>query len=206
MRSILPLPLIQTLSAFATTMHLKDAYTDGHQLGVSSLARTLAQMLGCSHSEIECIRVCGLLHDIGKLGIPGDILLKSSQLTGPEFDVIKTHSALGGDILKDIDFPWPVATIIRHHHERMDGSGYPDGLKGEETHFAARIIGVADVVHAMMHPRVYRQTSGVDFAMDEIERNKGTLYDSSIVEACLKLFREEPERLNPEYYGRPATS
>lgn len=152
--------------------------------------------------QIECLRIAGTLHDIGKIGVPSEILSKPARLNDEEYALIKRHSVLGEEILKDVDFPWPVGKIIRQHHERLDGSGYPDGLMGEDILFEAKVIAVADVVHAMMLPRSYRVGLGPEIAAGEIRKNRGRLYDPEIVDACLAIFDEKPELLQPDHYER----
>jgi HD-GYP domain-containing protein (c-di-GMP phosphodiesterase class II) len=144
-----------------------------------------------SQDKIEGIRITALIHDIGKIGIPAEILSKPSKLNEMEFGLIKNHPKIGYDILRKIDFPWPVAEIVLQHHEKMNGSGYPRGLKGDKILLEAKIIGVADVVEAMSSHRPYRPTLGIDAAMEEISKNKGTLYDPEVVDVCLKLFKEK---------------
>jgi HD-GYP domain-containing protein (c-di-GMP phosphodiesterase class II) len=138
--------------------------------------------------EIEGIYMAGLIHDVGKIAVPSEILSKPTRLSDIEFSLIKTHSQVGYDILKDIEFPWPIAEIVYQHHERMDGSGYPLGLAGEDIVFEARIICVADVVETMASHRPYRPSIGMDKALEEIAQNKGILYDPQVVDACLNLF------------------
>jgi HD-GYP domain-containing protein (c-di-GMP phosphodiesterase class II) len=140
-----------------------------------------------SKDQIEGIRIAGTIHDVGKLFIPGEILCKPGKLNEYEFSLIRLHSQVGFDILKDIEFPWPIAQIVHQHHERMDGSGYPQGLKGEQILIEARILGVADVVEAMSSHRPYRPALGIDKALEEISQKKGILYDPAVVDACLKI-------------------
>jgi HD-GYP domain-containing protein (c-di-GMP phosphodiesterase class II) len=139
--------------------------------------------------------MASMIHDIGKISIPSEILSKPSKLTNLEFDLIKTHSQSGYDILKDIEFPWPLADFVLQHHERMNGSGYPRNLKGDEIFLEALIMAVADVVEAMASYRPYRPALGIELALEEIEKNKGILYDDAVVNACLKLFREKSYHL-----------
>jgi HD-GYP domain-containing protein (c-di-GMP phosphodiesterase class II) len=144
-----------------------------------------------SQDKIKGIRIASLVHDIGKISLPAEILNKPTKLTEIEYSLIKDHSQTGYDILKSIDFPWPIAKIVLQHHERLDGSGYPNNLKGDEIILEARIIGVADVVEAMSSHRPYRPALGRDAALEEISKNKGILYDSEVVDVCLKLFKRK---------------
>jgi HD-GYP domain-containing protein (c-di-GMP phosphodiesterase class II) len=141
--------------------------------------------------KIEGIRIASLVHDIGKISLPAEILNKPTKLTEIEFNLIKDHSQTGYDILKSIEFSWPIAQIILQHHERLDGSGYPQGLKGEDILLEAKIIGVVDVVEAMSSHRPYRPALGIDAALEEITQKKGILYDPEVVDACTKLFKEK---------------
>jgi len=187
--------LKKTMDAAIDTMskiiEAKDPYTSGHQHRVCQLVVPLAQELGLPEDKIEGIRIASLIHDIGKIGLPTEILSKPSKLTDIEFSLIKGHSQIGYDILKSIDFPYSVAKIILQHHERLNGSGYPQGLKGEDILLEARIIGLADVVEAISSFRPYRPALGIDKALEEITQNKGILYDPEVVDACLRLFKEK---------------
>jgi HD-GYP domain-containing protein (c-di-GMP phosphodiesterase class II) len=147
--------------------------------------------MGLSADRQDFIRTASTIHDIGKIAIPTEILSNPTKLTALEFNLIKTHPQSGYDILKDIDFPWPVADIVLQHHERMDGSGYPQGLKEDDILLEARILAIADVVEAIAFHRPYRPAMGINLALEEISRNKGILYDAEAVDACLKLFREK---------------
>ena len=178
------------IQALGRTTETRDPYTAGHQQGVTQLACAIAEQLKVSPEQLEAIRIASLIHDIGKMSVPAEILSKPSRLTDIEFSLIRAHPQVAYDILKVIDFPWPVADIVLQHHERMDGSGYPQGLKGDEILLEARIIAVADVVEAMSSHRPYRGSLGIDKALEEIEKNKGILYDPKAVDACLKLFEE----------------
>jgi len=180
--------IIATIGKITET---RDPYTSGHQLRVSKLATTIAQEMKLPLNKIEGIRIASLIHDIGKIGIPAEILVKPNKLTEIEFSLIKDHSQIGSDILKSIDFSWPITQIILQHHERMDGSGYPQGLKSEDILLEAKIVGVADVVEAMSSHRPYRPALGIDAALEEISQNKGILYDPEVVDICLKLFKEK---------------
>ncbi|EPR34219.1 putative PAS/PAC sensor protein [Alkalidesulfovibrio alkalitolerans DSM 16529] len=185
----LRLTVKQTVNALAITSEKRDPYTAGHQQRVAQLACTVAAEMGLDEDMIEGIRVAGLLHDIGKIYVPAEILSKPARLTTMEMGIMKTHSEVGYDILKEVPFPWPVADIVLQHHERMDGSGYPNGLSGEEMLVQSRIISVADVVEAMSSHRPYRAALGIERALEEISRNKGKLYDPDMVDICLRLFR-----------------
>ncbi|MCX7918177.1 MAG: PAS domain S-box protein [bacterium] len=180
-----------TVGAIAETVEKRDPYTAGHQRGVAKLAVAIAQALQLSSQQIEGIRVAGILHDIGKMYIPAEILTKPTKLTELEFNLIKTHAESGYDILKGIEFPWPVAQIVFQHHERLNGSGYPKGLPEEAILLEAKIIAVADVVEAMASNRPYRPMLGVEVALDEIAKNCHILYDARIVDICIALFREK---------------
>jgi putative nucleotidyltransferase with HDIG domain len=177
------------VQAMAMTMEMKDIYTSGHQRRVAELACALAGELGLPAERIDGLRVAALLHDLGKIAVASEILSKPGKLNEYEFAIIKAHPRIGYDILKAIDFPWPVAQIILQHHERLDGSGYPLRLRGEEILLEAKILGVADVVEAMSSHRPYRPAIGMAHALKEISQNKGLSYEPTVVEACLKLFR-----------------
>ena len=168
----------------------RDPYTSGHQKRVSDLAQAIAVEMGLPPEQIEGIRLAGLVHDLGKISIPAEILSTSRKLSEIEYSLIKTHPQHGFDILKDVDFDWPVAQIVYQHHERIDGSGYPRGLKGDDIIIEARIIAIADVVEAMASHRPYRPCLGIDLALDEITSKKGILYDSTAVDICYKLFHK----------------
>jgi len=180
-----------TIETMSKIIEVKDPYTAGHQLRVSRLTTAIAKELNLSPDRIEGIRVASLIHDIGKISIPTEILSKSTGLSDIEFSLIKGHSQTGYDILKTIDFPWPVAQIVLQHHEKINGSGYPKGLKGDEIILEAKIICVADVVEAMSSHRPYRPALGIDTALEEISKNRGILYDSEIVDVCLSLFKKK---------------
>jgi PAS domain S-box-containing protein len=184
-----------TVQAIAVTVETRDPYTAGHQRRVADLARTIATEMKLSVDQIDGIRMAATIHDLGKISVPADILSKPIKLTNIEFSLIKTHSQSGYDILKDIDFPWPVAMIILEHHERMDGSGYPRNLKGDDILMEARILAVSDVVESMASHRPYRPSLGIEAALEEIVKNRGTLYDHAVADACLRLFREKGYQL-----------
>jgi PAS domain S-box-containing protein len=180
-----------TVQAITVTVETRDPYTAGHQRKVSDLARAIATEMNIPADQIEGIRMAAAIHDLGKISVPAEILSKPTKLTNIEFSLIKNHPQSGRDILKDIDFPWPVARIVLEHHERMNGSGYPQGLIGDNILLESRILAVADVVESMSSHRPYRPALGIEPALEEIEKNKGTFYDSNVVEACLRLFREK---------------
>ena len=180
-----------TIQVLVMAVEMKDPYTAGHQRRMTNLARTMATEMGLPPEKIEGLRMAGVIHDIGKITLPTEILSKPTKLSAIEFSLIKEHVRLGYDILKDVKSPWPLAEIVLQHHERMDGSGYPGRLKGEEILIEARILAVADVVEAMASHRPYRPGLGLDAALEEIEQNRGLLYDSHAVDTCLRLFREK---------------
>ncbi len=179
------------INAMVKMVETKDPYTAGHERRVAKLASAIAFELGFPKEKVEEIKLTSLIHDIGKMFIPSEILVKPGKLTEEEFAFIRLHTFHGYEILKTIDFPWQVAPIVLQHHERFDGSGYPQKLKGEEILLEARILAVADVVEAMNFHRPYRPGYGLKEALDEILRYKGTLYDPDVVNACIKLFTEK---------------
>ncbi len=180
-----------TVEALSSTVGLRDPYTAEHQQRVSTLAGAIAQELGLDEDTISGIKVAGTLHDIGKINIPAEILSKPGRLSEFEFQIIQGHAQASYDILKNIDFPWPVATAVLQHHERLDGSGYPNGLSGAKIIIESKIIAVADVVEAMASRRPYRTGLGLDAALTEIKENRGRLFDSDIVDACIELFEKK---------------
>ena len=179
---------IYTIGKIAET---RDPYTAGHQKNVSQLATFIAQEMKLPQDKIEGIRIASLVHDIGKISLPAEILNKPTKLSEIEYSLIKDHSQVGYDVLKSIEFPWSIAKIVLQHHERLDGSGYPKNLKGDKIMLEARIIGVVDVVEAMSSHRPYRPALGIDAALEEITQNKGVLYDPEVVDICLKLFKKK---------------
>ena len=180
-----------TVGVMVSAVEMRDPYTAGHQLRVADLARTIATEMGLPSDKIEGIRMAGSIHDIGKLSIPAEILSKPTKLTDIEFSLIKEHPKIGYEMLKNVESPWPLAQIVYQHHERMNGSGYPRNLKGDEIIMEARIMAVADVVEAMASHRPYRAALGIEAALEEIEKNKGIFYDNDVADACLRLFREK---------------
>jgi putative nucleotidyltransferase with HDIG domain len=167
---------------------MRDPYTAGHQERVTQLACAIGQELGLSEDRLEGLRVAGILHDVGKVSVPAEILSKPTILTPTEFGLVKIHPESGYEILRAIHFPWPVADIVLQHHERMDGSGYPKGLRGDAILLEARILGVADVVEAIVSHRPYRPARPMAAAVEDVVRAAGTLYDKEVVTACKRLF------------------
>jgi len=184
-----------TMQVMVSAIEMRDPYTAGHQVRAADIARAIATEMGLSQEKIDGIRIAGTIHDIGKLSIPAEILSKPTKLTDLEFSLIKEHSHSGYEMLKNVESPWPLAEIIHQHHERMNGTGYPRNLKGDEILIEARILAVADVVEAMSSHRPYRASLGIEAALEEIEKNKGILYDDVVAYACLKLFREKNYQL-----------
>jgi len=193
-----------TIQAMVLTVETRDAYTAGHQQRVTNLARAIAKEMKLSKDQIDGIRMAGTIHDIGKIGVPSEILNKPTRLADIEFNLIKIHPLVGYNILKQIEFPWPVAEIVLQHHERMNGSGYPHGVSGKDILLGARILGVADVVEAMSSHRPYRPALGIDKALEEISKNKDTLYDPQVADACVKLFTQKEFKFerNSKGWGR----
>ena len=185
-----------TVQAISMAVETKDPYTAGHQRRTADLARAIATEMGLDADRRDFIRIAATIHDIGKIALPAEILSKPTKLTEIEFSLIKTHALQGYEILKGIEFPWPVADVVLQHHERIDGTGYPGGLKGKDILLEARILAVADVVEAIASHRPYRPAHGIDDALDEISKNRGILYDAGAVDACLTLFREKMYHLS----------
>lgn len=182
--------LDQTVRSLASTVELRDPYTAGHQRRVAAICTALARELGMDDDMARGLDLAATIHDIGKVNVPAEILAKPGSLTPIEHALVATHAEAGYQILKDVRFPWPVAEIIRQHHERLDGSGYPRALKGEDILPQARVLAVADVIEAIASHRPYRAAQGLDAALDEIARGRGTLFDAAVVDAALRLFRE----------------
>jgi len=183
--------LEDTVVAIANIVELRDPYTAGHQARVADLAASIARHMGLADDQVQAIHLASIVHDLGKIKIPAEILSKPGRLSDIEFQFIQTHAQAGYDILKDISFPWPIAQTVLQHHERLDGSGYPQGLKGDAILLEARIISVADVVEAMSSHRPYRAGLGLDAALKEISNFRGNRFDSQVVDACLSLFRDK---------------
>ena len=180
-----------TVEAMVLAIEKRDPYTSGHQKRVATFACAIAKEMDLPQDQIDGVRMAGMIHDIGKSAIPGQILSKPAKLTDLEMEMIKEHSQIGYDIIKGIEFPWPVAQMVLQHHERIDGSGYPQGLLGDAIYLGAKILGVADVVEAMASHRPYRPALGLDRAMDGISKNRGILYEPDVVDAGLRLLREK---------------
>jgi PAS domain S-box-containing protein len=187
--------LEQTIEVIAETVDQRDPYTAGHQRRVADLCVAIAGKLGLSSERTQGLRLAASIHDLGKIGIPSEILVKPGRLSGNQYNLIKEHAQLGYEIVKRVQFPWPIAQMILQHHERLDGSGYPRGLKADEILLESRILAVADVVEAMSSHRPYRPSRGIDAALDEVMSKSGILYDAEAVKACVNLFRREGYQL-----------
>jgi putative two-component system response regulator len=183
------------IKAMARVVETRDPYTSGHQERVARLATAIAEEMGWTAEQMNVIRIAAIIHDLGKIYVPAEILTKPDKLNHLEFEIIKTHPAVGYEILKEIEFPWPIAEIIHQHHEKVNGSGYPRGLKSEDILMESRIICVADVVEAMASHRPYRPGHGIDAALEEISKNRGILFDPTVVDACIRIFREKGFKL-----------
>jgi len=182
--------LAGTIQAIGLTIEMRDPYTAGHQRRVSKLSCAIAEEMGLEAARIEGLRMAADIHDIGKIYVPAEILSKPGKLSDIEMSIIRTHSQVGFDILKNIEFPWPISEIVYEHHERLDGTGYPNNLKGDTILLEARIIIVADVVEAMSSHRPYRPAPGIEKALEEVKRGRGLQYDAKVVDACLHVFQE----------------
>lgn len=185
------------INILAAAVEINDPYIAGHHKRVTALAAAMATRMKVSADTLNSIRMAGLIHDIGKITVPFSILGKLGHLSDAEYGIIKNHPELGYQILKDIDFEGPVALIVYQHHERMNGTGYPQGLKGEEILPEARIMAVADVVEAICTHRPYRQALGIERALKEISEHRGVLYDEEAVDVCIKLFRDKSFSFKP---------
>ncbi|MBW2561614.1 MAG: HD domain-containing protein, partial [Deltaproteobacteria bacterium] len=183
--------LDETIRTLAFTVEVRDPYTAGHQRRVAQLACAVSRKMGLSSEDVRGVKMAALIHDVGKIKVPAEILSKPGLLTSNEMALIRTHPETGSDILKKIEFPQPISEIVLQHHERIDGSGYPHGINGKEMRIEAKIIAVADVVEAMVSHRPYRPAMEIIKAIEEISQNKGLLYDAEVVEACLSLLTEE---------------
>ncbi|NGP54177.1 HD-GYP domain-containing protein [Thioalkalivibrio sp. XN8] len=183
--------MLATIEVVNTIVSMRDPYTAGHERRVSHLARAIAAEMGLGEELQDRVRVAALVHDVGKLALPAEVLAKPGRLTPMEMEIVKTHSRQGSEILRKSHFSWPLADIVLQHHERLDGSGYPDGLRGDAIMLEARIIAVADVVEAMGSHRPHRPPRALEDALAEIASGAGTRYDPAVVAACLRLFREQ---------------
>jgi len=179
-----------TIQALATMVEARDRYTAGHQVRVADLACIIARQMGVAESRIPIIRIAALIHDVGKVCVPTEILNKPAPLSPIEFEIVKQHPKAAYDVLSKIEFPWAIADIVLQHHERVDGSGYPSGLRGDQIHLEAQIIGVADVVEAMSSHRPYRAAVGTEQGLEEISKGKGTRFNPAIVDACIHVFHQ----------------
>jgi len=175
---------VQSINAIASLVEVRDPYTAGHQRRVAEISAAIARKMGLDEDRIHGIELGAQVHDIGKIHVPAEILNRSGILTAPEFELIKSHPVVGYEILKAVDFPWPIAHMVRQHHERLDGSGYPDGLRGNSIILEARILAVADVIDAITSHRPYRPRREHNEAIEEINRKQGILYDPYVVDAC----------------------
>jgi len=193
--------LEQTIQAIALTIEKRDPYTAGHQVRVSQLAAAIAGEMRLDADRLDGLRLGGMIHDIGKIYLPAEILSRPGRLSDAEFALIKTHSEVGSEIVANVEFPWPVAQLILQHHERLDGSGYPHGVRGDAMLLEARILAVADVVEAMASHRPYRAALGIDKALEEVGRGRGRLYDPDVVDVCVGLFKDKGYQLPPSMAG-----
>jgi len=194
--------LDETIEALSKLSKIRDPYTAGHENRVAALATAIARKMGLSENRVEGIRIASLLHDVGKITIPAEILSKPTSLSEFEFSIVKQHSLASSEILENIDFPWEVAKTTLQHHERINSSGYPQGLSGNKIILEAKILAVADVVEAMSSHRPYRSALGTGKALEEISKNRGILYEPEVVDACLNVFEKgfkcEPGPAGPE--------
>jgi len=182
--------LLQTVKAVSLTLEMRDPYTAGHQRRVAQLASAIGERLDLPRDQLEGLHTGALIHDLGKINVPSDFLSRPGKLSDAAFGVIKSHPDVGAEIVEGIDFPWPISVMIRQHHERLDGSGYPGGLRGDQIILEARILAVADVVEAISSHRPYRPSLGLDAALREIQDRAGSAYDPAVVEACLAVIRD----------------
>jgi response regulator RpfG family c-di-GMP phosphodiesterase len=194
------------IGAMASAVEFRDPYTAGHQQRVANLARAIGMELGLGESRVKGLYLAGVIHDLGKISVPAEILSKPSRLSEPEFALIKAHPQTGDDILQRVRFPWPIAEMVLQHHERMDGSGYPRGLRDDAIMLESRILVVADVVEAMASHRPYRPALGLDAALAEIRQRENTAYDGQVAQACARMFREKGFRFEDAEHSRLSRS
>jgi HD-GYP domain-containing protein (c-di-GMP phosphodiesterase class II) len=194
--------LFQTVGVLADTIGLREAYAAGHQNRVQQIARTLGQLMGLDEDTVDGLRMAATVHDFGNVLIPIELLNKPGPLNEEEWGFIRQHPTYGHEILKGIEFPWPVAEIVLQHHEHIDGTGYPQGLRGDNILLEARILCVANVMDAITNERPWRAALPVADALDWIQKHSGTRYDPTTVEVCLDLYTKQKHRLDPGYYGR----
>jgi putative nucleotidyltransferase with HDIG domain len=187
--------LEQTIQVIADTVDRRDPYTAGHQRRVADLSVHIARQMGLDEERVHGLRLAAIIHDLGKVGIPVEILAKPGRLTPTQMSLVKEHVEIGYEIIKDVKFPWPIADIVRQHHERLNGSGYPRGLSAGLILLESKILAVADVVEAMATHRPYRTALGIDAALEEVDKGRGSLYDSGAVDACIHVFREKGYQL-----------
>jgi putative nucleotidyltransferase with HDIG domain len=195
--------LLQTVKAVSLTLEMRDPYTAGHQRRVAQLATAIGERLGLDPDRLEGLHTGALIHDLGKINVPSDFLSRPGKLSDAAFGVIKSHPDVGAEIVDGIDFPWPVAKMIRQHHERLDGSGYPDGLCGDDIILEARILAVADVVEAISSHRPYRPSLGIEAALNEIRDKSGSHYDPAVVEACIGIIHDNGNAVFRDDYDLP---
>ncbi len=191
--------LDDVINILASIVEVKDPYTSGHQKRVAFLATAIAEEMGLDNNTVESIRIAALIHDIGKINLPASILTRPGRLSEIEFDMVKTHSQLGYELISKVEFPWSIADIVLQHHERINGSGYPGGLKGKDIRLEAKILGVADVVEAMASHRPYRPALGINKALEEINKGKGKLYDSDVAYACNRVFKNKKFKFETDF-------
>ncbi|HZW25014.1 MAG TPA: HD domain-containing phosphohydrolase [Gallionella sp.] len=189
--------LLESIQAIAATVEMRDPYTAGHQRMVAEIAAAIAHELGLPEGRIEALRLASVVHDVGKVKVPSEILSKPGKLSEIEYTLIKQHPQDGWDILKEIAFPWPIAQFVLQHHERLDGSGYPFGLRGNDILLEARIICVADVIEAMASHRLYRAGLGIKAALAEIAGKRGILYDPDVADAAIRIFKDRKFQFRP---------
>jgi putative nucleotidyltransferase with HDIG domain len=190
--------LFEAARAIAALIETRDPYKADHHRRVADLARAVGTEMNLKSDQNDGIRIAGLIHDIGKISVSADILNKPRRLTEPEFELVKIHAQLGYEMLKDIAFPWPIARIVLEHHERTNGSGYPNGMTGDHLLVESRILAVADVVNGITYPRPYRPALGIDAALYDIRGNRGILYDPEVVDVCLRLFRQKKYKMEED--------